>query len=87
VPDAIKGYIELNSSSLKLLKPNGILFTFSCSHYISESDFINMLRKSANFTGKKIQVIFYSNCSDDHPILPSMPETLYLKSAAVRILQ
>ncbi|HPS63967.1 MAG TPA: class I SAM-dependent rRNA methyltransferase [Ignavibacteria bacterium] len=87
LPDAIKGYIELNSSSLKILKPNGILFTFSCSHYISESDFINMLRKSANFAGKKIQIIFYSNCSDDHPVLPSMPETLYLKSAAVRVLE
>jgi 23S rRNA (cytosine1962-C5)-methyltransferase len=86
VPDAIKGYIELNSACMNMLNPGGLLYTFSCSHHISENDFLNIIRKSANSAGKKIQVIYYSNCSEDHPILPTMPETIYLKSVALKII-
>lgn len=86
VPDAINGYIELNSACMNILKPGGILYTFSCSHHISENEFLNVIRKSANYSGKKFQIIYYSDCSEDHPILSSMPETIYLKSVALKII-
>jgi 23S rRNA (cytosine1962-C5)-methyltransferase len=86
VPDAINGYIELNSACMNILKPGGILYTFSCSHHISENEFINIIRKSASSAGKKLQIIYYSDCSEDHPILPTMPETVYLKSVALKII-
>ncbi len=44
---ALKGYGELNYKAMRLLKPNSFLFTFSCSHHISESNFENMLVKSS----------------------------------------
>lgn len=84
VDAAVKGYIDLNSNSMKLLNPNGILFTFSCSHHISEDEFINTLRKSVNNSNRKFQIIFTSHCSLDHPILSAMPETIYLKSVVMR---
>ncbi len=86
VPDAINGYIELNSACMNMLKPGGILYTFSCSHHISENEFLNIIRKSANYAGKKLQIIYFSDCSEDHPIIPTMPETVYLKSVALKII-
>ncbi len=82
---ALKGYEELNYKAMRLLKPNSFLFTFSCSHHISESNFENMLVRSAAEAGKKIQIIEFSNCSFDHPVLPQMPETKYLKGYLLRV--
>jgi len=86
VNSAIEGYIELNSKAMKLLKPESVLFTFSCSHHIDEKTFENIISKSALKAKRKIQVIDFKNCSYDHPVLPQMPETKYLKSYIIRIL-
>ncbi|MBK8554031.1 MAG: class I SAM-dependent rRNA methyltransferase [Ignavibacteria bacterium] len=82
---ALKGYGELNYKAMRLLKPNSFLFTFSCSHHISESNFENMLVKSSAEAGRKIQIIEFNNCSFDHPVLPQMPETKYLKGYLLRV--
>jgi len=79
IKNAEKGYIQLNSLGFNLLKPNSILFTFSCSHHISEDLFRNLVVKAANNSNRKINIIGYSELSPDHPVLPQMPETSYLK--------
>lgn len=76
---AIEGYIEINSKALKLLKKNSILITYSCSHHIGEDKFLNIIVKSSLKSGREIKIIDSSRCSYDHPILPQMPETSYLK--------
>jgi len=86
VNSAIEGYIELNSKAMKLLKPGSFLFTFSCSHHIDEKNFENIISKSALNAGKKIQVIGFKNCSYDHPVLPQMLETKYLKSYFLKVI-
>jgi 23S rRNA (cytosine1962-C5)-methyltransferase len=86
VNSAVEGYIELNSKAIRLLKPNSILFTFSCSHHIDEKTFENIISKSAMKAKRKIQVLNFKNCSYDHPILPQMPETKYLKSYILRVI-
>ncbi|MBI5402605.1 MAG: class I SAM-dependent rRNA methyltransferase [Ignavibacteriae bacterium] len=86
VNSAIEGYIELNSKAMKLIKPGGILFTFSCSHHIDEKTFESIISKSALTAKRKIQVIGFKNCSYDHPVLPQMPETKYLKSYLLKIV-
>ncbi len=86
VNSAIEGYIELNSKAMRLLKRDSILFTFSCSHHIDEKAFETIITKSAQKAKRRVQVIDFKNCSYDHPILPQMPETKYLKSYLLRVL-
>jgi 23S rRNA (cytosine1962-C5)-methyltransferase len=82
---ALKGYQELNQKAMRLLKPSGILFTFSCSHHIEERNFEIMLMKAASQARRKIKILEMQNTSYDHPILPSMPETKYLKSYVLNV--
>jgi 23S rRNA (cytosine1962-C5)-methyltransferase len=79
VNTALKGYLELNYKSMKLLHKNSFLFTYCCSHHISESNFEEMLVKAGREAGRKIQILDFANCSYDHPVLPQMSETKYLK--------
>lgn len=83
--NALQGYFELNKNSMELIKNGGYLFTYSCSHHVAEKDFIEVLRKSARKASKNIRIIGFSNCSIDHPLNPSMPETKYLKSVILKI--
>lgn len=82
---ALKGYHELNYKAMRLLKPNSFLFTFSCSHHISESNFENMLVKCSSEARIKIQVVEFRNCSFDHSVLLQMPETKYFKGYLLRV--
>ncbi|MDD5362857.1 MAG: class I SAM-dependent rRNA methyltransferase [Ignavibacteria bacterium] len=79
IPTAVKGYTELNYKAMRLLHKNSFLFTYSCSHHITEKQFEEILVKSAETAGRKIQIIDFANCTYDHPVLPQMPETKYLK--------
>jgi 23S rRNA (cytosine1962-C5)-methyltransferase len=79
VPSAKKGYEKLNRLALQVVDANGILVTSSCSHHISENDFLDIVNKSAVKTGKAIQLLYFNGASLDHPKLPAMPETGYLK--------
>lgn len=82
---ALKGYQELNYKAMRLLKPNGILFTFSCSHHIDEKNFEIMLMKAASQARRRIKILEMKNTSYDHPVLPSMSETKYLKSYVLNV--
>jgi 23S rRNA (cytosine1962-C5)-methyltransferase len=86
IQSAIKGYIELNSKAMQMLNPGSILFTFSCSHHINEEAFEQIIIKSSVKAGRKVQILYFSNCSIDHPVLPAMNETKYLKSYLLRII-
>lgn len=83
---ALRGYQELNYKAMRLLKPNSLLFTFSCSHHINEKNFDDVLVRSSNEAKRKIQIIEFSNCSYDHPVLPQMNETKYLKGYLLRVI-
>jgi len=86
IPTAVKGYIELNSKAMKLLHKNSFLFTYSCSHHISEKQFEEILVKSAELAKRKIQIIDFSNTTYDHPLLPQMAETKYLKGYILNVI-
>lgn len=85
LPTAIKGYEKLNRLAMSCVEDNGFLLTSSCSHHLSEDEFITMLSKAADRAGKAIQMIKFSNASMDHPQLPGMPETVYLKFAVLKV--
>jgi 23S rRNA (cytosine1962-C5)-methyltransferase len=83
---ARSGYKEINLRAMKLLKPEGILITSSCSYHMSESDFFDLLCDAAHDSHRFIQVIERRGQASDHPMLASMPETHYLKCFFIRVL-
>jgi 23S rRNA (cytosine1962-C5)-methyltransferase len=87
VPDALRGYKEIHLRALKLLKTGGTLATFCCSHHVDAGLFRDTLL-SAAFDSRRLlrQVATYSQ-SPDHPIIPMIPETEYLKGFAFEVVR
>ena len=87
VPDALRGYKEIHLRALKLLKPGGTLATFCCSHHVDAGLFQDTVL-SAAFDARRIlrRVATYSQ-SPDHPIIPMVPETEYLKGFAFEVVR
>jgi 23S rRNA (cytosine1962-C5)-methyltransferase len=85
IPDALRGYKEIHLRALKLLKRGGTLATFCCSHHIDAMTFQKVILEAA-FDARRLlrRVATYSQ-SPDHPILPSIPETEYLKGFAFEL--
>jgi 23S rRNA (cytosine1962-C5)-methyltransferase len=87
VPDALRGYKEIHLRALKLLRPGGTLATFCCSHHVDAGLFQDTVL-SAAFDARKIlrRVATYAQ-SPDHPIIPMIPETEYLKGFAFEVVR
>ena len=82
VPDALRGYKEIHLRALKLLKPGGTLATFCCSHHVSTDLFQDTLLSAAFDTRHVLRRVASYAQSPDHPIIPMIPETEYLKGFA-----
>jgi 23S rRNA (cytosine1962-C5)-methyltransferase len=76
---ALRGYKELNLRALKMLRPGGLLVTCSCSYHVSGPEFLNIVAAAARDAHREVRVLEVRTQSKDHPILPSVPETAYLK--------
>ena len=85
VATAVKGYKEINTSAMKLLANGGILATASCSHHIADETFLNIVNDSAVKAGRKARLLRFGGAAPDHPTLPAMPETKYLKFALLSV--
>ncbi|NTU94086.1 MAG: class I SAM-dependent rRNA methyltransferase [Chlorobiaceae bacterium] len=81
VPQALKAYAKLNRMGLQIVRDEGFLATASCSHHVSEEDFLATVHLGALQAGKHLRLIYRSAQPPDHPMLLSMPETGYLKFA------
>lgn len=79
LPTALRGYKELNLRALKMLPPGGILVTCSCSHHVSQEEFLGMLAESARDAHRRIRLLEVRGQSQDHPVVAGIPETAYLK--------
>ncbi|HEX3625525.1 MAG TPA: class I SAM-dependent rRNA methyltransferase [Verrucomicrobiae bacterium] len=86
VPDALRGYKEIHLRALKLLKPGGVLATFCCSHHVNAELFQDSLLSAAFDTRKILRRIAVYSQSPDHPIIPMIPETEYLKGFAFELV-
>jgi 23S rRNA (cytosine1962-C5)-methyltransferase len=82
VPDALRGYKEIHLRALKLLKPGGTLATFCCSHHVTSELFMDSLLSAAYDTRHILRRVATYAQSPDHPIIPMIPETEYLKGFA-----
>ena len=79
VDNAMRGYKEINLKAMKLLPRGGYLATCSCSHFMDEHRFCEMLRAAAADASVSLRQIEARQQSPDHPILWNVPETNYLK--------
>lgn len=79
VRNAMRGYKEINLKAMKLLPRGGYLATCSCSHFMRDDLFRQMLHDAAKDAGVRLRQIEGRQQSPDHPILWNVPETNYLK--------
>lgn len=77
--NAIKGYREINRRAMQLLRRGSYLATCSCSHFMTETYFKQMLHNAAEDAGVGLRQIEARQQAPDHPILWNVPETDYLK--------
>ncbi len=78
IRNAIKGYREINAAAMKLLPRGGYLATCSCSHFMTDTYFKQMLHNAAEDAGVSLRQIEERKQGPDHPILWNVPETDYL---------
>ena len=81
---AVAGYKEINLRAMKILAPDGVLFTSSCSYHVSRDVFNAMLVDAARDSGRRMQLIATTGAAADHPELLNVPETGYLKGVLLR---
>ena len=86
LPDAVKGYIDINRRALLALKPGGILVSCSCSYNMSYEDFHDVILKSSVSAGKELRLLESRGQALDHPVLLAMPETAYLKCLILQVI-
>jgi 23S rRNA (cytosine1962-C5)-methyltransferase len=87
VPDALRGYKEIHLRALKLLKPGGVLATFCCSHHVNAGLFQDTLLSAAFDTRHVLRRVATYSQSPDHPVIPMIPETEYLKGFAFELVR
>lgn len=87
VGDALRGYKEIHLRALKLLKPGGVLTTFCCSHHVSAELFQDVILAAAYDAHKLLRRVATYGQSPDHPVIPAIPETEYLKGFAFEIVR
>jgi 23S rRNA (cytosine1962-C5)-methyltransferase len=79
LPDAVRGYKEINLRAMRLLGRPGRLATFSCSHHVDETMFEATCREAATDAGVHLRIRDRLGQAPDHPALLTVPETRYLK--------
>lgn len=77
--NAIKGYREINMKGLKLVKDGGFLATCSCSHFMTQDLFTEVIGQAAKAVHKRIRQVEFRTQACDHPILWASDESYYLK--------
>lgn len=85
VEGALRGYKEINLRAMKLLRDGGCLVTCSCSQHVLPPMFQKMVQDAAADTHSRLMQIEFRTQGRDHPILPALPETQYLKCGIYRV--
>ena len=87
IKKAAKGYREINIRGLKLVKPGGYFATCSCSHFMDQQLFSEVIAQAAKAAHKKLRQIEFRTQAKDHPILWAGDEvSYYLKFLIFQVL-
>ena len=83
---ACRGYKEIALSAMRLLPAGGVLATHSCSYHMPEEVFVNTVLSAAQDLHRQVRVITLRRQDIDHPVLAGYPESQYLKSLWLQML-
>ena len=83
---AARGYKDINLVAMRIIKPGGMLFTFSCSTAVDVKLFRQIVFAAAVDAGREVQLLHHLAAGPDHPVDLCHPEGDYLKGLALRIL-
>lgn len=83
---ACRGYKEIALSAMRLLLAGGVLATHSCSYHMPEEVFVNTVLSAAQDLHRQVRVITLRRQDIDHPVLAGYPESHYLKSLWLQML-
>ena len=81
-----RGYHRLNQQAMRLLNKDGLLVSGSCSMHLEASRLNDILRVLGRELDRDVQILHNGSQGADHPIMPAIPETRYLKATFARVL-
>ncbi len=82
---ASRGYKDINLLAMQLLRPGGLLATFSCSGLVSIDLFQKIVFGAAVDAKRDVQILERLMQAPDHPVLLTFPEAEYLKGLICRV--
>ena len=85
VKNALRGYQRINAKAIEMIRPGGILFTFSCSQAVDKEQFRLAVFSAAAQVGRKVRILHQLHQPQDHPINIYHPEGEYLKGLVLYI--
>jgi 23S rRNA (cytosine1962-C5)-methyltransferase len=85
IADALGAYAHLNRKAAARVAPGGILLTCSCTYPVEERIWQGTVLRALHTEGRHAQILLRGGQGADHPVLPGMPETRYLKVMALRL--
>ena len=83
---AYNGYKEINLKAMRILPRGGFLATCSCSHFMTDALFRQMLLEAAREANVQLKLLEYRQQAKDHPVLLGVPETEYLKFYIIQVV-
>jgi len=86
VDQALRKYCDMNRLALQVVSPGGVFLTCSCTGLVSESEFLESVRRAAWQAGRTLQVFKITGAAPDHPFLLQVPEGRYLKAVFARVV-
>lgn len=81
-----QAYQRLNSLAMRLLNKDGLLVAGSCSMHLEQERLLDMLRSMGRELDREVLIQYQGSQGADHPVLPAIPETRYLKALFARVL-
>jgi 23S rRNA (cytosine1962-C5)-methyltransferase len=85
VAGALSGYKDVNLLGMQLLRPGGVLTTFSCSGLVGADLFQQVVWEASVDARRDVQIVERLAQAPDHPVLLSFPEGEYLKGLICRV--
>ena len=74
-----RGYKDINRLALQRVRAPGLVLTFSCSHFVDEGLFQQVVFQAAHEAGRRVRILQKHRQAFDHPVNIYQPETAYLK--------
>lgn len=83
--NALQGYKRLNMKAIEMIRPGGVIFTFSCSQVVNRENFRKSVFAAAANTGRSVRILHQMSQPPDHPVNIYHPESEYLKGLVLYV--